>query len=116
MIRYLWDESVSHDVLRALRAVQPEIDAKSIQELGRNGASDDQVIDLSVQTGRVIVTSDRRTLIGIARERIRNGAMLPGVVLTAPAQPPGLAAADLALLADVLRADELTNQFVFLPL
>jgi predicted nuclease of predicted toxin-antitoxin system len=81
VIRYLWDESTNQDVLRAVRGAWPQVDILSIQEAGRRGASDEQVIDLSIQGQRVIVTADRRTLLALAEQRIEAGVSLPGVVV-----------------------------------
>lgn len=116
MIPYLWDESASHDTLRALRQLRPKVDAVSIQEVGYDGATDEQVIDFAVKLGRVIVTRDRKTLIAAAKRRSRQGVTVPGVVLTSARQSPGDAAEDLALIAEGLRPEELANEFVFLPL
>ena len=117
MIRFLWDENASHDALRALRRLNPAIEVISIQEAGLAGVPDERVIDFAVSQGRVIVTGDRNTLIGEASARTRGGAMLPGVIVIPRERvSPGLIAVDLVLIADVASVDELTNQFVFLPL
>ena len=43
--------------------------------------------------------------------------MLPGlIVIPRERVSPGLIAVDLVLIAEVASVDELTNQFVFLPL
>lgn len=117
MIPFLWDENTSHDTLRALRVLLPDVDVLVVQDTPYAGAPDDTVIELAIGQNRAIVTGDRNTLIGEAVIAVRAGKTLPGVIVIASDRlSPGEAAAQLALLAVAATPDELANQIVFLPL
>ena len=117
MNRFLWDENTSHDILRALRSLLPDIDVVIVQETSCAGAPDNAVIQLAITQGRAIVTGDRNTLIGEAATAMRHGRPLPGVIVVASDRlSPGDAAEQLALLAVAVAPDELTNRIIFVPL
>jgi hypothetical protein len=116
VIRYLWDENTSHDVLRALRQLVPSVDVLVAQEAGMSGTPDDRVIEVAIREDRVVVTRDRNTLVGTAVRLIGLGKTLPGVIVVGSRLSPGRAAEELALVAHAATPAELTNRVVFLPL
>lgn len=116
MIRFLWDENTSHDILRALRRLLPGVDVLTVQGSPVEGESDDRLVAFAVAEDRVIVTGDRNTLIGLAVERVRSGGAHPGIVVLDSAHSPGAIAADLALVAQALDREELAGTVLFVPL
>jgi len=116
VIRFLWDENASHDILRALRRLMPGVDVLTVQGSPVAGEPDDRILEFAAAEDRVIVTGDRNTLIGVAVKRVRSGERHPGIIVLDSAHSPGAVAADLALVAQALDREELAGTVLFVPL
>ncbi|MCC7177117.1 MAG: DUF5615 family PIN-like protein [Acidobacteria bacterium] len=116
MIRFLWDENTSHDILRALRRLMPGVDVLTVQASPVAGQTDERIVEFALAEDRVIVTGDRNTLIGVVVKRVRSGEGHSGVIVLDSAHAPGAVAADLAIVAQALNRDELAGTLLFVPL
>ena len=88
------------------------VDCLTVQQDGRGGLSDPDVLDRAGELGRVVLTSDA-DFARIAHERQRAGEPFPGVVkLNAPSSAVG----DLLVLAECLAPAEMADRIEYLPL
>ncbi len=108
------DEHVSRAI--AVGVPRRGLDVLTVQEDGRAGASDEQVVDRATELGRVLFTQDDDLLVA-ANTRQKSGLPFCGVFyghqLTLTI---GEAVGDLELVAKAATAAELMNQVLFLPL
>lgn len=61
-IRYQADADLNEDIVTGVRRRAPEIDFQSAQETRLENLSDPEVLALAAQSGRILVTHDRRTM------------------------------------------------------
>lgn len=116
MIRFLADENFNFDIVRELRRRLPSLDLVRIQELGLSGAVDPDILDLSANTKRVLLTHDVNTMTKFAYQRLEVEMSLPGVVLVPDMLPVGRAIEDLILMIGSSLEHEWENQVRHLPL
>ena len=79
-LRFLADENLDGDLLRALLRRRPDLDIVRVQDVGLAGADDAAVPAWAAANGRVLLTHDVNTVPGHAYARIRAGQPLAGVV------------------------------------
>jgi hypothetical protein len=117
MLRLASDADVNGRLLRGLRKSRPDLDlVRSLDILPRD-TPDPQVLDWAITDGRVLITNDRNTMVGIARRQVAAGRSIPGLIVTSSEQPIGDAIEDILLIAEGYSADELSGLvLVFLPL
>ena len=74
------DESLSGRIIRGLRRRLPNVDLVTAREAGLAGRPDPEVLEWAASEGRVLVTEDENTMIGFARDRVKAGLPMPGVI------------------------------------
>ncbi|GEM_PF-814001 len=79
MLRLLIDQDFDHDILRGLMQRIPDLDAITAHESGLREATDSELLAWAAQSGRVVVTHDRKTMPHHAGERIAAGERMSGV-------------------------------------
>ena len=79
-VRFQADADLDGRILRGLRRTAPEIDIRTAADAGFDGLKDPEVLRISAQSGRVLVSQDRRT-IPAHFARYSAGARSPGVIL-----------------------------------
>jgi Domain of unknown function (DUF5615) len=110
------DNDLNNAILRGLASKGPLVDVVRVSALGLPAnARDDVVLERCASTGRVLITSDARTMPSFAYERIEKGAPLPGVVVVPQWLAAGLAIDQLLLLLD-LKPEDLRDRVIHLPL
>jgi predicted nuclease of predicted toxin-antitoxin system len=65
MIPILADENFHGDIVRGILRRNSEMDIVRVQDVGLAGADDPTVLEWAAQQGRVLLTHDVQTLIGI---------------------------------------------------
>ena len=80
MIRFLADENLSGTLQAALKHRLLNIDIVRVQDTSIYGAADEEVLEYSAATQRILLTHDKNTLIPLAYERIAAGLSMPGVI------------------------------------
>src|SRR2546430_1079487 len=81
MIRLASDENLHGDIVNGLRRHYPEVDLVRVQEVGLAAADDPAILEWAALHGRVLVTRDRNTMIGLAYDRVTAGRPMPGVLV-----------------------------------
>jgi hypothetical protein len=108
------DEHVPRAITAALRL--RGIDVITVQEDGRRGASDSEVLDRATELKRLLFSQDTDLLVE-ARSRTAAGITFFGVVYAHRLRVAvGVCVRDLDLIAKASNSSELQNQVLFLPL
>jgi hypothetical protein len=97
MIRLLADEDFNGAIVRGL--IRRNVDIVRVQDVGLRSEPDLRILEWAAETGRVIVTHDRSTLIGAACDPIRASKPMSGVIAAAQSVSIGVAIDDLELTA-----------------
>jgi hypothetical protein len=80
-----------------------------------DGLADPEVLQIAADTGRVLVSQDRRTM-PVHFARFTVAAPSPGVVLLREAIPIATAIEELILIASASEAEEWNGRIVWIPL
>src|SRR2546421_11960978 len=91
MIRLLIDENIAGAVVRGVRSRLADLDLVRVQDVGLRTATDEVILEWAAAEGRVIVSRDRHTLIGLAYDRVKAGRPMPGVLMLKEGIPIGQA-------------------------
>jgi predicted nuclease of predicted toxin-antitoxin system len=117
MLRLAGDADVHGEIIRGLRRRSPWLDLVRTQDFLPEGAHDVQVLAWCAEENRVLITNDRKTMIGFAYQRITAGEPTPGLIVTTNAQSIGSAIVDILLVAERMSEEDFRNRAViFLPL
>jgi predicted nuclease of predicted toxin-antitoxin system len=116
MLRFLSDENFNGHVLQALMSSEPALDVARAQDVGLGGAQDPDVLEWAAVAGRVLLTRDRKTMVGFAYDRVSAGQPMPGVVVTRDDLPIPLQVQDILIVAICNAADGMDDQVIFLPI
>ncbi|HWB17188.1 MAG TPA: DUF5615 family PIN-like protein [Vicinamibacterales bacterium] len=116
MLRFAADENFNADILRGLLRRVPDLDIVRIQDAGLSGADDEAVLEWAASDGRIVLTHDVTTLIGLAIDRIGDGRAMPGVFAASSRASVGATIEDLLLLAECSIDGEWDGQVLYLPL
>jgi predicted nuclease of predicted toxin-antitoxin system len=116
MLRLASDADVHNGIIRGLRRCAPEIDLLRVQDALPEGTIDPAILSWAAAESRVLITNDRETMIGFARERLMLGAPLPGVILTTNEQAIGAAIEHILMIAECMSEEEIRDQVLLLPL
>ncbi|MDX1945712.1 MAG: DUF5615 family PIN-like protein [Pirellulaceae bacterium] len=117
MLRLTTDADVHGDIIRGLRRRFPAIDLVETWTVLPEGTPDPDVLAWAASENRVLITNDRNTMLGFARERVSRGESMPGIIATTNRQAIGSAIEDILLVMECFTPDEIQDQIVvFLPL
>ena len=116
MLRLASDADVHGDIIRGLRHHLPEIDLIRVQDALPKGTPDPDVLAWAASQNRVLLTNDRKTMIGFAYRRLEDGESVPGLIVTTKKQSVGAAINDILFLVQVMSEEEIQDVVVlFLP-
>jgi len=87
-----------------------------LRDLGMTAAPDPDVLAWAAESGHVVLSHDVRTMPRYARERLRRGLPLAGLVIVPQRLGTGPAIDDLELLAAAGVEADFQDQIVYLPL
>lgn len=80
-VRFLADESLRSSIVRGLRLREPSIDLLDAKSPELTGTKDPALLDLAAEQDRILVSTDRNTMIGYFWERIAAGKTSPGLFI-----------------------------------
>ena len=116
MLRFAADECLNLNIVAELRRRNPDIDIVTVQERNLRGQPDTVILEWAASEGRVLVTQDVKSLRGLAADRIRRGAPMPGVLVVHWDHRVGQVSDALELAAGASLDGEWENRVEFLPL
>jgi hypothetical protein len=115
-LKLLFDEDVDHRILRGLLRAHPQIDVRTVPEVGLGGRPDREVLAWAAADGRLLVTQDVHTMTAEHSEFVQSGKASGGVVFILRDVAIGRAISDLALICGACTAEDWVNRTDFLPL
>ena len=101
-------------MVRGLKRRAPEIDIRTAVDAGLAGLDDMQVLRIATQSGRLLVSQDRRTMPHFRRFLV--DASSPGVMLLRGGVSITAAVEELMLIWTASEAEEWINRLVWIPL
>lgn len=114
MVRLYMDENVRGAVTRGLR--QRGVDVLTVQEDGRAGTPDPQVLERALELGRVLFTQDDDLLVEAARRQAEGEPFLGIVYAHQEKVTIGACIDGLELIAVLGEVEEFANRVEYLPL
>jgi hypothetical protein len=116
MIRLQADQNFDERILQGLLLRNPDGDIVRLRDIGLSEADDGEVLAYAASSGRVVVTHDVNTLVGLAYRRVRLGEPMAGVIPVPQSLPVGRAIEDLILIVECTPQEEWVGQVRYLPL
>ena len=114
-IRYQADADLNEDIVTGVRRRAPEIDFQRAQEAKLENMEDWEVLALAAQSGRILVTHDRRTMPSHFGRFIETHQS-PGLFIISQRADLRLSIEDLILIWAASEAEEYINSLRTLPL
>ena|SRR5437763_1240269 len=114
-VRFQADADLDGRILRGLRRAAPEIDIRTAADAALAGLKDPEVLRIAADTGRILVSQDRRTMPAYFA-RFSASAQSPGVILLREAIPISTAIEELVLIWSASDAEEWIGRLVWIPL
>jgi len=114
-VKFQADADLDGRILRGLRRAAPEVDIRTASEAGLAGLEDLEVLQIAADSGRVLVSQDRRTM-PAHFARFTSHARSPGVILLREAIPISAAIEELVLIWNASDAEEWVTRIVWIPL
>jgi hypothetical protein len=102
-------------MLRGVRRVAPEIAIGSADALAFAGLADPQVLQIASDSGRVLVSQDRRTMPGHFA-RFTESTASPGLILLREATSIATAIEELVLIWNASEAEEWIGRLLWIAL
>ncbi len=113
--RFLADADFNHKIVVGLRRREPSVDFLAARDGGVIGLPDPGVIGVAADSGRILVSHDRKTMPGHFAH-FRETRSSPGIVIVAQDLDIGAAIEDLLLIWTTTDQTEWLNHVGFIPL
>lgn len=114
-VKYQADADLDGRILRGLRRTAPEIDIRTAADAGLAGLADSDVLRISAESGRILLSQDRRTM-PIHFAAFAAAAPSAGVILLREAIPIASAIEELVLIWSASEAAEWIGRLAWIPL
>jgi len=116
MIRLLTDEDFNHKILRGLFHRVPYLDFVVVHDVGLTSQPDSVLLKWAASKHRIIVTHDDKTMVPYAKQLVRQGEPMAGLILVPQSLGIGRAIDDLELIVECNSESEMRNRIERLPL
>lgn len=113
--RFLADADFNQKVIAGLKRREPSLDFLSAKDGGTIGRSDPEVLQISANFGRVLVSHDRRTMLS-HYVRFQESQASPGLIVVSQDLDVGETIEQLLLIWTASDAAEWWNQVIFVPI
>ena len=115
MLTFLADENFDGHLVDGLTRRCPDTDLLRVQDIGLQGADDEQVLKWAAESGRVLLTHDVRTMPKYAFARVTAGKPMAGVFVVTGDATRGRIIDDIVLIAQCSTSDEWQDSVTYLP-
>ena len=114
-VRFQADADLDARIVRGLRRAAPEIDVRTSGDASLLGLGDPEVLRIAADSGRILVSQDRRTMLhfSLASRRMLE---VPALFCYAKRFPSRRRLKSLALIWNASEAEEWVNRIVWIPL
>ena len=116
MIRLLTDEDFNHRILRALIRRVPHLDFVLVHDVGLTSQPDPVLLKWAASKHRTIVTQDIKTMVPYAKQLVKQGEPMGGLIVVRQSLPIGRAIDDLELIVECYSESEMRDSIKYLPL
>ena len=116
MIRLLTDEDFDHNILRGLIRRTPHLDFILVHDVGLTSQPDPVLLKWAASKHRIIVTHDDRTMVPYAKQLVRRGEPMAGLILVPQSLAIGRAIDDLELIVECYSESDMRDRIERLPL
>ena len=113
--RFQADADLNQKIVLGVRRREPAIDFRDAHEGGVTGVPDFEVLRIASESGRILVSHDRKTMPLHLTQFLANRSS-PGVIIVAQDLDIGAAIEELLLIWSASDAAEWRDQLSFLPL
>lgn len=113
--RFQADADFNQRIVLGLRRREPALDFRDARGGGVIGVPDSTVLGIAAESGRILVSHDRKTIPGYLARFLESHSS-PGVIIVSQDLDIGAAIEDLLIIWAASDADEWRNQLGFLPL
>jgi hypothetical protein len=113
--RFQADEDFNQRIVLGLRRREAAIDFRDAHDGRVIGASDATVLRLAAESGRILISHDRKTMPAHLARFIESYSS-PGVIIVSQQLDVGAAIEDLLIIWSASDAEEWRNQLGFVPL
>ena len=115
-LKLIADADLNEGLIRGLLRIETRIDFLTASDGGTRGLRDRQVLELAAAAGRVVVSHDRKTMIGEFHQFLRDGHSSPGLISVEQELDEGDAIEDLLLICAATSTEELRDQIMWVPI
>jgi predicted nuclease of predicted toxin-antitoxin system len=116
VLRLLSDENFNADIVRGLLLRRPDLDLRSVHDVGLEGADDPTVLEWAAANNCILLTHDRATMPDFAYARVLAGQPMPGVLVLNDRTPVRQAIDELLMVEACSEQAEWTGLVAHLPL
>ena len=116
MIRLLTDENFDHNILRGLIRRVPHLDFVVVHDVGLTSQPDPVLLKWAASKHRSIITQDKETMIAYAKQLVRQGEPMAGLIVVPQSLAIGRAIDDLELVVHCYSESEMRDRIEHLPL
>jgi predicted nuclease of predicted toxin-antitoxin system len=114
-LRFLADADFNHKIVAGLRRREQGLDCLGAHEAAVIGLPDPEVLAIAANTNRVLLSHDRKTMIGHFRNRVEATGS-PGLIIVPQSMDIGRAIQEILLIWGTTEADEWRDRVGYLPL
>ncbi len=114
-VKFQADANLDERIVQGLRRRESAIDFRTAHAALLSGLPDPKVLAIAADSGRILVTQDRRTMMAHFRRFIQ-AQTSSGVVLVRRGASLAAVIGDLHLIWDASDADEWSNQIAWIPM
>jgi predicted nuclease of predicted toxin-antitoxin system len=111
----LFDQHLRQQIQDGLRLRCPNLDMVRVQDIGLDQATDSVILEKAATFGRIVISSDKKTLAVDAAVRIAQGLPMPGVIILLPRCTDAHAIDELAVYAVCGNPGDLEGQIQYIP-
>jgi Domain of unknown function (DUF5615) len=113
--RFQADADFNHKIVLGLRRQEPSVDFMGAYDGGVVGMADPDVLRIAAESGRILVSHDRKTMPAYFARFLKKGSS-PGVIIVPQEFDIGAAIEDLLLIWAATDANEWIGHLGFVPL
>ena len=114
-VKFQADGDLDGRIVRGLRRTAPEIEIRTASDAGLEGLKDPDVLRISAESGRFLVSQDRRTRPGHFA-RYASVERSAGLILLRDGIPIATTIDELVLIWSATEAEEWVGRIVWIPL
>jgi predicted nuclease of predicted toxin-antitoxin system len=115
MLRLICDEDVHGDIIPGLWLREPKLDIVDARDVGLGHTRDPLILEWAAANGRVLITGDLNTMVGLAEDRVRAGLPMPGVLALLENKCNGRVLDCILMAADCCSAEEINFRIIYIP-